>query len=113
MAETKNLRAIVFHSYTLDSDLRKELKADDAVIKDVYFGRREQVQSLPFPIGLNVIVELENSRESASITYTDMADIRLLMDQFGADRMEYINGKQVTAYRNQYNALVGLSAREE
>mgnify|MGYP001583276850 CR=1 FL=1 len=114
MAGKQNLKAIVFHSYSDEGnnyELRKQLKADDGVISDIFFGRREKVQSLPYPVGLNVTVKLDEGL--FSILYTNMVDIRLLMDQFDADRMEHLNGKPVTAYRNQYNALVGLSARGE
>lgn len=94
------------------------LKAENAVIKEAYLGRRKQVFSLPFPVGLQISVELEAGNEKGFIEYIDMPDIEMLMRELQIDRMEYLVGKKVTAYYMGYRTdspkkLEGLSVRGE
>lgn len=91
---------------------RKGMRAENAFIRDAYLGiwpnpglRRES------PFGLNVIVDFENYG-TASVTYTDPAQIRKFMAAFMTERTEWLAGRLVTAYTtNNGMRLAGISMR--
>lgn len=91
---------------------RKGMQAENAFIRDAYIGRwpnpgfrRES------PFGLNVTVDFENYG-TASVTYTDAAQIQEFMAAFMTERAEWLAGRRVTAYTtNNGMRLAGLSMR--
>ncbi len=96
------------NAYSLiDAGDIKNLKAEDAIIKRAYYGKRAPcLDGTPAPRGLNIDVMFGHS-VSAGLTFIDSDDIIEFMQIYGVKNPKELVGKKIKTY-NQFPRLVGL-----